>query len=298
MKAFLRLKWIIISVVVLVVVAIGALAWWVWGSDSPEEVTLEAAVAQVQAEADDGQATTGDETASRGGPADDHAPGEDDGTGESAAEGSGTAESEAGEAARPTDDTDEGASGGETTGIAGIWTVDTSRGGFDYEQATGSFVGFRVDEELTIGEVTAVGRTGAITGEIELTEEALVAAVVSVDMSTIASDRSQRDSLMRSALRTSEYPEATFALTEAVPLPSGATSGEAVSVQAAGDLTIAGVTNPAVFQLQAQLVEDTVVVVGSSPVVFADYDVVAPTAPIVVSVEDHGIIEFQLLLTR
>jgi len=298
MKAFLRLKWIIISVVVLVVVAIGALAWWVWGSDSPEEVTLEAAVAQVQAEADDGQARTSDETASQGDPADDYATGEDDGTGESAAEGSGTTESEAGEAAQPTDDTDERASGGETTGVAGIWTVDTSRGGFDYEQATGSFVGFRVDEELTIGEVTAVGRTGAITGEIELTEEALVAAVVSVDMDTIASDRSQRDSLMRRALRTAEFPEATFALTEAVPLPPGAASGEAVSVQAAGDLTIAGVTNPAAFQLQAQLVEDTVVVVGSSPVVFADYDVVAPTAPIVVSVEDHGIIEFQLLLTR
>ena len=219
----------VVTAVIVAVVAIGALAWWVWGSDSPEEVTLEAAVAQVQAEADDGQARTSDETANLGDPSDDYAPGEDDGTDKSAAEESGTTEDEAGETARPTGDTDEGASVAETTGVAGTWTVDISRGGFDYEQATGSFVGFRVDEELTIGEVTAVGRTGAITGEIELTEDALVAAVVSVDMSTIASDRSQRDGLMRRALRTAEFPKATFALTEAVPLPSGAANGEAVS---------------------------------------------------------------------
>ena len=47
-----------------------------------------------------------------------------------------------------------------TTGIAGTWTVDTSIGEFSFEDSTGTFVGFRVQEELCgIGSTTAVGRT-------------------------------------------------------------------------------------------------------------------------------------------
>ena len=37
---------------------------------------------------------------------------------------------------------------------------------------------------------------------------------------------------------------------------------------------------------------------GSLPVVFADYGVAVPQSQIVVSVEDHGEIELQLLLTK
>ena len=74
--------------------------------------------------------------------------------------------------------------------------------------------------------------------------------------------------------------------------------GEAFSAAVQGDLTIKGVTNPAVFDLQAQLVGDTIVAVGSSEVTFADYGVRTPTAPVVVSVEDDGIMEFQLIFTR
>ncbi|MXW89645.1 MAG: YceI family protein [Acidimicrobiaceae bacterium] len=74
--------------------------------------------------------------------------------------------------------------------------------------------------------------------------------------------------------------------------------GEAFSGSAEGDLTIKGVTNRVAFDLQAQLVGDRIVAVGSSDVLFSDYGVTAPTAPIVVSVEDHGIMEFQLLFTR
>ena len=43
---------------------------------------------------------------------------------------------------------------------------------------------------------------------------------------------------------------------------------------------------------------ETVVVVGSTEVVFADYDVEVPSAVIVVSAEDHGVVEFQLLFVR
>ena len=52
------------------------------------------------------------------------------------------------------------------------------------------------------------------------------------------------------------------------------------------------------FPLEAKLVSDTVVVVGSLDVTFADFGVEVPRSPVVVSVDDHGVLELQLLFTR
>jgi hypothetical protein len=63
-------------------------------------------------------------------------------------------------------------------------------------------------------------------------------------------------------------------------------------------LTVHGISNTIEMPLQAQLIDDVVVVVGSTEIVFADYDVEAPSAVIVLSVEDRGQIELQLFFTR
>ncbi|MEE1565966.1 MAG: hypothetical protein V1249_13390, partial [Acidimicrobiales bacterium] len=63
---------------------------------------------------------------------------------------------------------------------------------------------------------------------------------------------------------------------------------------------IKGVTNDVEVELAALLVSETmtVVVIGTFDIVFADYGVEVPSAPIVLSVEDHGVVEIQLFLTR
>jgi hypothetical protein len=43
---------------------------------------------------------------------------------------------------------------------------------------------------------------------------------------------------------------------------------------------------------------DDNIVVGSLDIVFADYGVSVPTAPIVVSAQDHGVVEFQLFFAH
>ena len=185
-------------------------------------------------------------------------------------------------------------------GLAGVWTVEAAENPGDLQgEPTGSFAGFRVDEVLNnIGDFTAVGRTAEVSGSIELSGTALVAATVEVQMGTLATDNSFRDGQIYRALNTSEFPLATFTLVEPVELPAGMADGEAFSGSAVGDLTVKGTTNRVTFDLQAQLVGDTIVAVGSSDVVFSDFGVTAPSAPIVVSVEDHGIMEFQLIFTR
>ena len=52
------------------------------------------------------------------------------------------------------------------------------------------------------------------------------------------------------------------------------------------------------LELTGQRVGDVVVVVGALPVDFTSFGVTMPTAPIVVSVEDSGDLEWQLFLTR
>lgn len=183
-------------------------------------------------------------------------------------------------------------------GIDRVWTVDNTLGDFDFDSASGSFAGFRVDEELTVGSTTAVGRTSAVTGTVTVDGGVLTAADLTVELGGIVSNDSRRERAIREALDTDQFPTATFVLAAPVELPDDLAAGAAVPVEATGELTIHGVTNAATFTLDALVRDDGIAVVtGSAPVVFADYGVSAPSAPVVVSVDDEGIIELQLLLT-
>ena len=288
-----RLKILMAGVVVLV--SLG-LFWWFQRDESPEAVDLETAVAQIEG----AEATDGNEDAPAvSEPTDDS---EDVGT------TSYTADDDSPSVTTTNTGTDtdtETTSAGQTAdslgSLAGVWAVQVAEGAVDLQvEPAVSFAGFRVDEVLAggIGDFTAVGRTADVAGSIELTDTALVAVTVEVTMSTLRTDNGSRDGQVRRALNTNEFPVSTFTLTEPLELPAGMAEGEALSGSAHGDLTIKGVTNRATFDLQAQLVGDSIVAVGSSEVIFSDYGVTAPTAPIVVSVKDHGIMEFQLIFTR
>jgi len=182
--------------------------------------------------------------------------------------------------------------------INGQWVVNNEVGEFNFETASGSFAGFRVDEELTIGEVVVVGRTAGVTGSLTIETDQLTNVDITVDMSTLASNDSRRDNAMRGAVGAADHPEATFVLTEPVTVPDGLADGQTISVEATGDLTVNGVTNSETFTIDAVISNGFGVVTGSTEIVFADYDVVAPSAPIVVSVDEEGIVEFQLIVQK
>ena len=186
---------------------------------------------------------------------------------------------------------------GQDLSTEGTWVIDSDSGSFTFEEASGSFVGFRIKEELArIGKITAVGRTGEVDGELRIGAGELQSVSVSADLSTLITNDSRRDRAARNALNVSENPIASFSMDKPVAL--SATDGSAVSLKVKGELLINGIGREAEFDLQAQLVGETVVVVGSTEVVFADYDVEVPSAVIVVSAEDHGVVEFQLLFVR
>jgi len=179
--------------------------------------------------------------------------------------------------------------------VSGTWNVRIESGEF----GSGTFAGFRIVEELvSIGQTEAVGRTGEVTGEVVIDGTAVTSADIEVDMASITTNDPRRDNKVQEALETGQFPTATFSLTEPIDLGDDPASGQEISATATGDLTIHGVTRSVQIPLQAQLVDGAIVLVGSTEVTFSDFDVEVPSAPIVVSVEDTGTLELQLLLTR
>jgi polyisoprenoid-binding protein YceI len=195
------------------------------------------------------------------------------------------------------------ASPGSTSGLSGIegqWQVDTTVGTFDITgETTATFAGFRVEEVLSsIGSTTAVGRTPVLSGSIDISETTLATAEIVADLTSIVSDQSRREDAIQRALGTGANPTARFVLTEPIELGAAGAAGETVEATARGELTINGITRQVDIPIEAALVEGRVLVIGSTEITFADYEVSAPRAPIVVSVEDQGILEFQVWFAR
>ena len=172
--------------------------------------------------------------------------------------------------------------------LTGVWTL-SERGE--------SFAGFRVREQLaTVGAFTAVGRTSAVTASLEFDGSAITAVNVEVDHDA-AHDRrlAARPRPARPGDRDEQVPDLDVCPRRADRDRGRAREGEPIAATAIGDLTLHGVTRRVEIPLEGQLTDGLVVVVGSLEIEFDDYDIVAPTAPIVVSVEDRGVMEFQLV---
>ena len=190
------------------------------------------------------------------------------------------------------------ASSAESSGLDGTWTVDPSVGSFD--DFSGSFVGYRVTEELVgIGTSTAVGRTPDVTGTLTLAGTTITEASFEADLTALQSDSAMRDGqLGRQGLETDTYPTATFVLAELIELGAVPAEGETIQATAVGDLTLHGVTQRVEIPLEARLANGVVTVVGSLPVAFGDYGMTAPESMRVVSIDENGTMEFQLQFTQ
>lgn len=252
---------ILIAVVAVVIVVVAVVLWWLLGGDEPEAVDL----TRTAEDAADDAASAGDaETDAAADDAVTDEPGED---------------LDAPPAAFDLD---------------GLWVVSTERVAFDREAGSGSFVGYRVDEELsTIGATTAVGRTPEVVGAVEIVEGTVVAATITADLTALQSDSGSRDGRVRSTL--GEGAVASFALLEdfEAVLPA---AGEVIATTARGELTIRDQTRSVEVSVQTAVIDGLPVIAGQLDVVLSDYGVSVPSAPIVLSASDEAVLEWQLFL--
>ena len=198
-----------------------------------------------------------------------------------------------------TDDEESATAPASLEDASGTWQVDTTIGEFDFADATSTFAGFRVDEELAnVGDTEAIGRTPAVSGSLEIAGTTLESATIEADFSQIESDIPRRDNAMRRAMNVDENPLGTFELTSPVDFGEIPGDGDSLAFTASGDLTVNGMTNPVEVEMEAQVAEGNILVVGTTNVVFADFGIEAPQVGPVVSIEDNGTVEMQVWFTQ
>lgn len=123
----------------------------------------------------------------------------------------------------------------------------------------------------------------------------VTSAGMTVDLTTVTSDQDRRDGQFQGRIMsTSEFPTATFELTQPIEVPDGATT---LTVPATGDLTLRGTTKEVTFDLSARRSGTAIEVQGSIPIVFEERGIPNPSiGP--VTTEDHGELEFLVVFVR
>lgn len=169
---------------------------------------------------------------------------------------------------------------------SGTWSVTSE-----------SQVGYRVDEVLFGQNVTAVGRTNAVTGSVTIDGLTVTAAEFSVDMTTVKSDEPKRDAQFESRIMdTLNFPAATFVLSQSIIVSKDALTGDSAH-QASGVLTLRGTNKAVEVTIVSAIRDGAVVLVGEIEIVFADWGIPNPSIP-GISTEDRGVLEFSLVLER
>jgi polyisoprenoid-binding protein YceI len=170
---------------------------------------------------------------------------------------------------------------------------------------SGNEARYRVREQLANVSLPsdAVGRTSAISGAIVINADGSVASdqsKVSVDITGLKSDRSQRDRYLQgNVLQTSKYPTVEFVPTSATGLPSPLPTSGAVAFKLTGDLTVHGVTKPVTWDVTATATDgNDLAGTATTSFAFADFGLTQPRVPVVLSVEDTIKLELDFHLLK
>lgn len=167
-----------------------------------------------------------------------------------------------------------------------------------WKASTGSEAGYRVKEILLGQDATAVGRTTGVTGSLTIDGTTISTAKVVVDMTTVSSDRSQRDGQFKGRIMdVSSFPTATFELTQPITLAAIPAEGTKITTKATGKLTLHGATKTGTFDLNAVRSGGSIKVQGSIPIHFSDYGIDNPSAG-PAKVGGDGELEFLVAFTK
>lgn len=182
---------------------------------------------------------------------------------------------------------DADAGSGAASGVEGTWNATDA-----------SVLRYRVTESINGFDTEGVGETNAITGALTIEGTSVTTADFTVDMTTFQSDESRRDGQFNGRIMAvDEFPTGTFVLTAPIELGSIPAEGEQITATATGDLTLRGTTKSVTFDVTAQLENGKIGVLGSIPVLFADYNIPNPSFA-TISTEDNGTLEFILVFEQ
>ena len=181
--------------------------------------------------------------------------------------------------------------GGKPVTLDGTWKV---------EQGEDVFVGYRV-QELFAGDTikkTAAGRTPKVDGSMTIAGDQVSKVDITADVTQLKSDQARRDSaITMRGLQTQQFPEATFALTKPITLPSTG-SGQGGRRHRHRRPHAPRRDQVGRRRLKAEWDGSVIKVAGSTPIAFADYGIDTIEIPGFVKTNDNGTMELQLLFSK
>jgi polyisoprenoid-binding protein YceI len=166
-----------------------------------------------------------------------------------------------------------------------------------WRATSASVVGYRVNEVLFGQNNVAVGRTHEVSGHVTLQGTTVSAAQFVAQMASVHSDQSQRDRQFDDRIMdVADYPTSKFILTSPIHLGHLA-ADTTTSTVATGNLALRGQTHPVSFTVKAKYDTGVIDITGSIPITFATWAIPNPSFGHAITTDDHGILEFLLVLS-
>lgn len=185
-----------------------------------------------------------------------------------------------------------GAQAASTESIDGRWIVTPG------DAANATAAGYTVDELLNGSDVTVVGSTTEVSGNVVIADDTLTEGQVVVMTNSITTDSDRRDSQFRGNIfETATYPTATFDIDSPIDLSSLPKDGTTQTVTAEGTLTLKDQTRPVSVQMEVLQSGDTLIASGAIPTTWADYGIEPPSLGFV-TVEGSGTVDFLINLSQ
>ncbi len=144
---------------------------------------------------------------------------------------------------------------------------------------------------------TANGKTQDISGTFYLTADGAAldtsqTSQFTVDLTTLRSDQSRRDSRAQDALNTTEFPTATFTASSISGLDTASIAdGAEVTFDLNGTLDLHGVQKEMTWTVKATRQSNVISAIATLDFNFADYGISPPNIGGFVSVQDHGTLQ-------
>jgi polyisoprenoid-binding protein YceI len=131
-----------------------------------------------------------------------------------------------------------------------------------------------------------------VTGTVSVANGRVTAAHLTTNLLLLRSDRAQRDAALEGrAIETARFPLARFTLAGPVRV-AGAPQ------RTAGTLELHGRRAAITVTVRGRTTRRGVELVGSAPIAFRRFAIVPPSVAGLVTVDDHGVLEFRLELHR
>lgn len=163
----------------------------------------------------------------------------------------------------------------------------------------GTVAGYTVDEVLRGEEVTVVGTTGQVTGEIDINDRMLRSGSFRVRMDGLGTDIGARDDMARSAeiLDAEGHPVSTLTVAEPVDLAGVPDDGTTATVPVLVDLTIKGTTVRTPVDVTVLRSGEQLIASGSVPLTWTEVGVEPPSLGFV-TVAPDGTVDFRVVLEK